>query len=125
MTAAHSKITADLHRRMWPDQPGPLRTEAEFPNYTPAERRVDAIVHGGALVNHALSYSDLFAPNVILSGLAVRHRLRIRQVTVQHIGRRHGSSSLGRLNVLRPAALSLWQTWTAARRNPGALSTRH
>ena len=68
---------------------------------------------------------DLFAPNVILSGLAVRHRLRIRQVTVQHIGRRHGSSSLGRLNVLRPAALSLWQTWTASRRNRGALSNRH
>ena len=45
MTAARSKITADLHRRVWPDRPGPLRAEAEFPNYTPAERRVDAIVH--------------------------------------------------------------------------------
>jgi hemolysin III len=45
VTAAHSKITADLHRRVWPDRPGPLRAEAEFPNYTPAERRVDAIVH--------------------------------------------------------------------------------
>ena len=45
MTAARSKMTADLHRRVWPDRPGPLRAEAEFPNYTPAERRVDAIVH--------------------------------------------------------------------------------
>jgi predicted membrane channel-forming protein YqfA (hemolysin III family) len=45
VTAARSKITADLHRRVWPDRPGPLRAEAEFPNYTPAERRVDAIVH--------------------------------------------------------------------------------
>jgi hemolysin III len=38
-------MTADLHRRVWPDRPGPLRAEAEFPNYTPAERRVDAIIH--------------------------------------------------------------------------------
>ena len=60
---------------------------------------------------------DLFAPNVILSGLAVRHRLRIREVRVQHVGRRHGRSSLGRLNVLRPAAISLWQTWVESRRD--------
>jgi hemolysin III len=45
VTAARSKITADLHRRVWPDPPEPLRADAEFPSYTPAERRVDAIVH--------------------------------------------------------------------------------
>ena len=60
--------------------------------------------------------ADLFAPNVVLSGLAVRRGWRILEVPVMHVGRRHGQSSLGRLNVLRPAALSLWQTVRMARR---------
>ena len=63
---------------------------------------------------------DLFAPNVILSGLAVRHGLRIRQVPVVHVPRRQGASSLDRFKVLRPAARSLRQTiaaaWRARRR---------
>jgi glycosyltransferase involved in cell wall biosynthesis len=59
--------------------------------------------------------ADLFAPNVVLSGLAVRRGWRILEIPVAHVGRRHGQSSLGRLNVLRPAARSLWQTIRMAR----------
>ncbi|MBA3638307.1 MAG: glycosyltransferase family 2 protein [Acidobacteriota bacterium] len=60
---------------------------------------------------------NLFAPNVILSGLAIRRQLRIYQTPVQHVGRQHGQSSLGRFSVLRPAARSLWQTGLIAWRD--------
>jgi glycosyltransferase involved in cell wall biosynthesis len=53
---------------------------------------------------------DTFAPNVILSGLAVRRRLRIFQTPVRHINRRSGRSSLGNFSILRPAARALGQT---------------
>ena len=71
----------------------------------------------GALLREVASRlpADLFAPNVALSGLAIRRGWRILEVPVVHVGRRHGQSSLGRLNVLRPAALSLWQTVRVAR----------
>jgi glycosyltransferase involved in cell wall biosynthesis len=60
---------------------------------------------------------DLFAPNVVLSGLAVRHRLRIWETPVPHQGRRSGSGSLTSLRkVLQPAARSLRQTIAVARR---------
>lgn len=58
-----------------------------------------------------------FAPNVILSGLAIRFGLRTYETPVAHIGRRHGTSTLGRLNILKPAAMSLWQTAVAAWRS--------
>lgn len=65
---------------------------------------------------------DLFAPNVILSGLAIRRGLRIAELPVEHRGRRQGRSSLGRLRVLRPAARSLLETIAASwrtRTRPG------
>jgi glycosyltransferase involved in cell wall biosynthesis len=59
---------------------------------------------------------DLFAPNVILSGLAVRDGLRIWETPVPHQGRRHGGGSLVSLRkILRPAARSLRQTIAIAR----------
>ena len=43
--AARSRIMTDLRRRTWPDWLGPPCADTEFPSYTPAERRVDAVVH--------------------------------------------------------------------------------
>jgi dolichol-phosphate mannosyltransferase len=57
---------------------------------------------------------DLFAPNVILSGLAARNRLRMFETHVPHTSRQHGRSSLNSLTILRPAARSLVQTVRAA-----------
>jgi glycosyltransferase involved in cell wall biosynthesis len=60
---------------------------------------------------------DLFAPNVILSGLAVHEGLRIWQTPVPHQGRRHGGGSLVSLRkILGPAWRSLRQTMAIARR---------
>lgn len=53
---------------------------------------------------------DLFAPNVILSGLAAKAGLRIYEIPVAFLGRRHGGGSLVSFNILRPAARSLAQT---------------
>lgn len=65
----------------------------------------------------------LFAPNVALAGLAIRRRLRILEIPVEHIGRTHGHSSLGRLSILGPAARALVETlrvaWRARQRPPG------
>ena len=59
---------------------------------------------------------DLFAPNVILSGLAVRHHLRIYQTEVPHQGRRTGVASLsGVRKLIKPAMKSLRQTRDIAR----------
>jgi dolichol-phosphate mannosyltransferase len=59
---------------------------------------------------------DLFAPNVILSGLAVRNHLRIYQTEVPHQGRRTGTASLaGVRKLIKPAMKSLRQTREIAR----------
>jgi dolichol-phosphate mannosyltransferase len=57
----------------------------------------------------------MFAPNVVLSGLAIREQLRILEIPVAHVGRTHGRSSLGRLSILRPATRSLLETLRVAR----------
>jgi dolichol-phosphate mannosyltransferase len=63
---------------------------------------------------------DLFAPNVILSGLAVRAGLRIWQTPVPHQGRRHGGGSLVSFRkLIKPASRSLKQTIAAARGKSG------
>jgi dolichol-phosphate mannosyltransferase len=60
---------------------------------------------------------DLFAPNVILSGLAVRRGLRIFEIDVPHQGRRTGKASLtGLRKLVKPATRSLRQTLAIARR---------
>jgi glycosyltransferase involved in cell wall biosynthesis len=59
---------------------------------------------------------DLFAPNVILSGLAVRRGLRVFEIEVPHQGRRTGKASLsGVRKLVKPATRSLRQTIAAAR----------
>jgi glycosyltransferase involved in cell wall biosynthesis len=59
---------------------------------------------------------DLFAPNVILSGLAVRRGLRIWETPVPHQGRRHGGGSLVSFRkLIKPASRSLKQTIAIAR----------
>ena len=62
---------------------------------------------------------DLFAPNVILAGLARRSGARILEVSVRHQNRRHGAGSLGSFNLLRPALRSFAQTWRVARSTKG------
>jgi dolichol-phosphate mannosyltransferase len=54
-----------------------------------------------------------FAPNVILSGLAVRSRLRILEQPVQYEPRKVGQGSLGGWKLWRSAARSLRETLTA------------
>lgn len=53
---------------------------------------------------------DTFAPNVLLSGMAVRAGLRIYETGVPHEGRRAGSGSLTNWRLWRAAARSLVQT---------------
>jgi hypothetical protein len=69
---------------------------------------------------------DLFAPNVILSGLAARERLRLWPTEVPHQGRRHGGGSLVSLRkIVKPAARSLRQTIAVARgKGPRAAASR-
>jgi hypothetical protein len=58
---------------------------------------------------------DTFAPNVILTGLAVRDRLRVAEVSVPHRARRAGVSSLTSLPRLAlVSAKALRQTLRAA-----------
>jgi glycosyltransferase involved in cell wall biosynthesis len=59
-----------------------------------------------------------FAPNVILSGLAARRRLRIANLAVPCVGRRAGTSTLTPLRVLKAAVRSFVETVRAARRQP-------
>lgn len=59
---------------------------------------------------------DTFAPNVALTGLAVRQGLVIREVPVLHRPRRTGTSSFGRLSMWRSAARALRETLSIARR---------
>lgn len=59
---------------------------------------------------------DLFAPNVILSGLAVRSGLRIYETPVRWLTRRQGEASLIGFSAFRPAFRSLIQTASVALR---------
>jgi glycosyltransferase involved in cell wall biosynthesis len=60
--------------------------------------------------------ADLFAPNVILSGLAVRSGLRILEIPVRFAVRRKDGGSLVSFRILSPAARSLAQTVSVALR---------
>ena len=53
---------------------------------------------------------DAFAPNVILTGLAIRSGARIAEVGVPHRGRRSGTAHLARLRVFTAAARSFVET---------------
>lgn len=60
--------------------------------------------------------NDAFAPNVILSGLAVRKKLRIHQCWVPHLGRKTGTVSIMRLKLWKAAFSAFAQTIHAALR---------
>jgi len=51
-----------------------------------------------------------FAPNVILSGLAARHRLRLFETRVPQHDRTTGEVSIKKWKLLKAAARSFWQT---------------
>jgi glycosyltransferase involved in cell wall biosynthesis len=51
-----------------------------------------------------------FAPNVIMSGLAARDRLRVREVWVPHRGRRTGTVSIVKWRLWKAAARAFGQT---------------
>ena len=53
---------------------------------------------------------DTFAPNVILSGLAARHRLRLLEIPVPQHDRTTGEVSIKKWKLLKAAARSFWQT---------------
>jgi glycosyltransferase involved in cell wall biosynthesis len=59
---------------------------------------------------------ELFAPNVILSGLAVRSGLRIYETPVRFSEPQQGGTSLTGFRILRPAVRSLIQTASVALR---------
>ena len=54
--------------------------------YSRLEQSLDTIIHNGALVNHALSYEQLFEPNVLGS-------LEVRQCAPTRKGVAHPSTS--------------------------------
>jgi glycosyltransferase involved in cell wall biosynthesis len=58
---------------------------------------------------------DAFAPNVIISGLAVRLKLRVYQCPVPHQGRRSGKVSIFGLKLWRSAWRAFRQTLRVAR----------
>jgi glycosyltransferase involved in cell wall biosynthesis len=60
--------------------------------------------------------ADAFAPNVIISGLAVRRKLRIWECPVPHLGRRTGRVSILGLRLWRSALRAFGQTLRAALR---------
>jgi glycosyltransferase involved in cell wall biosynthesis len=68
----------------------------------------------------ALMPDGLFAPNVVLTGLAARLRLRCCELAVPHRGRAAGSGSLGSLRLWRGCARALRETVALARRTRGA-----
>jgi glycosyltransferase involved in cell wall biosynthesis len=53
---------------------------------------------------------DTFAPNVIISGLAARSGLRVREVWVPHRGRRTGTVSIVKWRLWKAAARAFGQT---------------
>ena len=53
---------------------------------------------------------DTFAPNVILSGLAARHHLRLLEIPVPQHDRTTGEVSIKKWKLLKAAARSFWQT---------------
>jgi dolichol-phosphate mannosyltransferase len=53
---------------------------------------------------------DTFAPNVIISGLAARSGLRVREVLVPHRGRRTGTGSIARWRLWQAAVRAFGQT---------------
>jgi len=54
--------------------------------------------------------NDTFAPNVILSGIACRHKMRIDEIPVVYRFRSTGEVSIKKWKLLKSASRSWWQT---------------
>ncbi|MGE0812983.1 MAG: glycosyltransferase family 2 protein [Vicinamibacterales bacterium] len=61
---------------------------------------------------------DTFAPNVLLSGLAIRHGWRLHERPVRCVAPRAGGGSLGGVRAVRAAGRALAETLRAAARGP-------
>jgi fatty acid CoA ligase FadD9 len=74
-------------------------------------REVDAIVHDGALVNHVLSYAQLFEPNVIGTMEVIRLALRERIKSIGYVSTVGVGSGLTRREPVREDedGRSLWK----------------
>lgn len=72
---------------------------------------VDAVVHNGALVNHAFSYRDLFEPNVLGTAEAIRLALRRRLKPMVYVSTVGVAGGLDRRAPVREDedARSLWR----------------
>ncbi|XXX76733.1 thioester reductase domain-containing protein [Sorangium sp. So ce134] len=62
---------------------------------------VDCVVHNGALVNHALSYPQLFEPNVLGTVEAIRLALAHRVKSINYVSTIAAVSGLGRSGPIR------------------------
>lgn len=91
--------------------------------YAALAKRVDTIVHNGALVNHALSYSQLFEPNVLGTVEVMRFAIQHQRKAINFI------SSMGMLagltqNVLeQEEAAQLWPSRVLAEGYAAGYST--
>ncbi len=72
---------------------------------------VDALVHNGALVNHAFSYAQLFEPNVLGTVEVIRLALRRRRARVSFVSTVGVAAGLDRITPIREDedAAALWQ----------------
>jgi fatty acid CoA ligase FadD9 len=62
---------------------------------------IDAVVHDGALVNHALSYPQLFQPNVAGTAEVIRLALTARAKSVAYVSTVGVAGGLARLDAIR------------------------
>ena len=72
--------------------------------------RIDAIVHAGALVNHALSYAELFEPNVLGTAQVMRLAIQRRRKSIHFISSTAVLGGLRRSEPVRETELAaaLW-----------------
>ena len=67
---------------------------------------------------------NTFAPNVILSGLAARHKLRCFEAPVSRHDRKTGECSIKKWKLLKAALKSFWQTAAFAMNGGGSVSKK-
>jgi len=76
------------------------------------------LIRRSAVAAFLPSLDGVFAPNVIMSGLAARAGLRILEVPVEHLGRRTGTASITSIRLWNAAFRSALETIAAAVRHP-------
>ena len=57
---------------------------------------------------------NTFAPNIIITGLAIRHKFSFKQIKVRSINRQTGTVSIKHFKLLKSAVLSFYQTIRAS-----------